>query len=103
MKGLVARMRDADPVKRPTMDTVVGEYNVILRSLGPIQLHARLRRRDEFFIVRLFRSGGHAVTTLKRAAASIPAVLVPKPHIMPPPAEPSKGKRSCLFVLPWSK
>ncbi|KAI0041322.1 hypothetical protein FA95DRAFT_1548916 [Auriscalpium vulgare] len=59
MVPLVDDMVAHDPTKRPTMEEVIERFRAIRQSLGKRILRARIVRKEECFVVGLWRSVGY--------------------------------------------
>lgn len=64
MYPLISQMVHDDPIRRPTMAQVVTTFNVQRQTLGYWKLRSRLVRRDEFWIMRIFRVVRHVFRTI---------------------------------------
>ena len=56
IEPLVADMVQDDPTKRPNMDEVVAEFEVIRRGLRTSKLRSRIVERNEGIFVSIYRS-----------------------------------------------
>ncbi len=64
MQPLVSDMVQDDPEKRPTIDEVVGRFDILMGSLSTWRLRSRLPMRGEHWLMRSFRAIAHVFRTI---------------------------------------
>jgi len=79
IEPLIADMVQDDPTKRPNMDEVVAEFEVIRKGLSTSKLRSRLVERNENPIVGFFRSIAACLRRMKYVIRRIPPVPTPPP------------------------
>jgi len=77
MQPLVDDMVQDDPAKYPGVAQVAARFSEIRGTLGYWTLRSRLVKRDEMWIMRLFRSIRHVYRTIKYVVAGRPAIPTP--------------------------
>jgi len=77
MQPLVYDMVHDDPAKRPTIAQVAARFSEIRGTLGHWTLRSRLVKRDEIWIIRMFRSIRHVYRTIWYILTRRPAVPTP--------------------------
>ena len=78
MLPLTADMVQDDPTKRPKMDEVVTRFREIRGKLGSWKLRSRIVRRDEIWLLAVWRSVGHWYRTLGYVLGRKAAIPEPK-------------------------
>jgi len=77
IQPLVDDMVQDDPAKRPTIDQVVVRFADMSGKLGSWHLRSRLIPRDEYWIVRMYRSIRHIFRTIGYIITRRPAIPTP--------------------------
>ena len=77
MEPLVADMVQVDPSKRPNMDEVVAEFDVIRMGLSNSKLRSRLVDRGENPIIGLFRDLAAWIRRIKYIVKHLPPLPTP--------------------------
>lgn len=84
MDALIARMVQDEPDKRPTIDEVVSEFNIIMFHLGHWKLRERLIERRDGRTVNVIKGIYHISTR------TVPFVLTWRPPIPTLRSKPSR-------------
>jgi len=77
MRSLVNDMVQDDPAKRPTINEVAARFSEIRGTLGYRKLRSRLVKRDEIWIMRIFRNIRHVYRTFGYILTGRPAIPSP--------------------------
>ncbi|KAJ7680937.1 kinase-like domain-containing protein [Mycena polygramma] len=79
MRPLVAAMVQADPVKRPTIDEVLADFDKIQSSLSSWKLRSRVVKKSEVTVLHLGRVLRHWFRRVEYILRRVPAVPSTKP------------------------
>ncbi|KAI0044702.1 hypothetical protein FA95DRAFT_1561964 [Auriscalpium vulgare] len=74
MQPLVNDMVAQEPAKRPQMDEVVTRFKAIRASVTSWKMRSRMVRRDEDFVVKVYRATGHWYRRLGYILTRTPAI-----------------------------
>lgn len=77
MTSLVSDMVQDDPTQRPVISEVAKRFEVQSSTLGFFKLRSRLVRRDEFWVMYIFRTIRHVFRTISYVLTRRPAIPSP--------------------------